>query len=198
MSAGILLSGGMDSIALAYWRRPKHAYTVNYGQAAFPGELRAAETVAQALGMEHQIVTADCSALGSGDMAGKTKSVHAPVSEWWPFRNQLIVTLASMKAIEDGVTELLVGSVKTDGVHADGTADFYERLNALTSMQEGALKVSVPAISLSTCELVRTSGIGIELLAWAHSCHVAEFACGRCRGCVKHAESMVELGHGRY
>ncbi len=198
MSVGILLSGGMDSIALSYWKRPQHAYTVNYGQAPFEGELRAAEAVASALGMVHHIVAADCRALGSGDMAGRPKSAHAPVSEWWPFRNQLIVTLAAMRAIEDGVTELLVGSVGTDGTHADGTPGFYERLDSLVSQQEGGLRIRVPAITMSTVELVRQSGIGMDLLAWSHSCHVASFACGQCRGCVKHAECMSALGHERY
>lgn len=198
MSVGILLSGGMDSIALCYWMKPQRAYTVNYGQAPFEGELRAAKSVANALGIIHEVVVADCGALGSGDMAGRATSAHAPVSEWWPFRNQLIVTLAAMRAIEDGVTELMVGSVRTDGAHADGTPAFYERLDSLVSQQEGGLRIRVPAISMSTVELVQRSGIGFDLLAWSHSCHVASFACGQCRGCVKHAECMSALGHERY
>lgn len=198
MSTGLLLSGGMDSVALAYWKRPAFAYTINYGQSAFEGELRAAQAVSAALSLTHHVVIADCSALGSGDMAGKAKSTHAPVPEWWPYRNQLIVTLAAMRAIEDGVKELLVGTVRSDGVHADGKLDFYEKLDALVSMQEGNVRIHVPAISMSTVELVRTSGIPFEMLTWAHSCHVAQFACGQCRGCVKHAESMKALGYGDY
>ncbi len=34
----ILLSGGMDSIALAYWKRPELAITINYGQKPFLAE----------------------------------------------------------------------------------------------------------------------------------------------------------------
>ena len=30
MSAALLLSGGMDSIALAYWRKPSIAITIDY------------------------------------------------------------------------------------------------------------------------------------------------------------------------
>jgi len=198
MSAGLLLSGGMDSVALAYWKRPAFAYTVNYGQASFEGELRASLAVSASLGITHHVVVADCSAIGSGDMAGKAKSAHAPVPEWWPYRNQLIVTLSAMRGIEDGVRELLVGSVKSDAVHADGKLDFYKKLDALVSMQEGNVRIRVPAISMTTVELVRMSRIPFETLAWAHSCHVAQFACGQCRGCVKHAESMKALGYGDY
>src|SRR5438552_1313960 len=125
MITGLLLSGGMDSVALAYWKRPTHAYTVDYGQAAFQGEYRAAAAIAKALGIEHHSIHADCSSLGSGDMSGKVASKHAPVSEWWPYRNQLVVTLTAMRALDDGIEELMVGSVRSDSSHVDGTPEFY-------------------------------------------------------------------------
>ena len=34
------------------------------------------------------------------------------------------------------------------------------------------------------------------VLAWAHSCHKADVACGNCRGCNKYFEVLRELGHG--
>lgn len=45
----ILLSGGMDSIALAYWLRPEVAITLDYGQKAAEAEIAAAARVAQLL-----------------------------------------------------------------------------------------------------------------------------------------------------
>ena len=63
----ILLSGGMDSIALAYWLRPEIAITLDYGQRAAEAEIKAAAKVAGALGIEHSVISVDCSALGSGD-----------------------------------------------------------------------------------------------------------------------------------
>jgi 7-cyano-7-deazaguanine synthase len=117
------------------------------------------------------------------------------VPEWWPFRNQLLVTLAGMRGVHLGVTELLVASVRTDGAHSDGTAAFYEQLDSLMRGQEGGIRVRAPAIGFTSVELVRRSGIPQELLAWSHSCHVASFSCGQCRGCAKHAEVMAELGY---
>jgi 7-cyano-7-deazaguanine synthase len=32
------------------------------------------------------------------------------------------------------------------------------------------------------------------VLAWAHSCHISDFACGQCRGCVKHYKTWEALG----
>ena len=55
------------------------------------------------------------------------------------------------------------------------------------------LRVTVPAIGMSTVELVQRSGIPRGMLAWAHSCHVGNLACGSCRGCVKHFHAMQDL-----
>lgn len=189
----LLLSGGMDSVALAHWLRPDFAITVDYGQRAASAEITASRHVCSILAIDHLTVTADCSSLGSGDMAGAPALPDAPVSEWWPFRNQLLATLAGMKAIAIGATELLLGSVASDSSHVDGTRDFYIALSALMVMQEGSLIVTAPALAMTTAELVRISGIARDTLAWAHSCHTSALACGDCRGCYKHREVMNEL-----
>lgn len=198
MNTGLLLSGGMDSNALAYWQRPKFAYTVDYGQLPAEGEIRAAATICNALSIQHRVIKADCSALGAGDLAGKPSSKLAPVSEWWPFRNQLLITLAGAAALSDGVTNLMIGAIRTDNRHADGRAEFFECINNLMQIQEGGMLITAPAITLGASELVKASGIPLRLLAWSHSCHIAAYACGQCRGCAKHAETMKELGYGDY
>src|SRR6185295_7954095 len=112
MNEAILLSGGMDSVALVVWKRPSISITIDYGQLSAAGEIRAARKVSEILGIKHHVVTADCRALGSGDLAGNAALPEAPVSEWWPFRNQLLVTLGAMKAIALKATTLICGSVK--------------------------------------------------------------------------------------
>ena len=184
----ILLSGGMDSIALAYWMHPEVAITLDYGQRSAEAEITAASQVANILSMEHHVLRIDCSSLGSGDLVGTTPIGNAPVSEWWPYRNQMLVTLALMKAIQLGVCELMVGSVKTDAQHTDGTAAFYEQLSKLVLMQEGSIKVTAPV------ELVKRSGIPENILMYAHSCHTSNHPCGRCHGCTKYMYVKEQLG----
>ncbi|MBX9705864.1 MAG: 7-cyano-7-deazaguanine synthase, partial [Gammaproteobacteria bacterium] len=92
MKTCLLLSGGMDSVSIAWWKRPDVAITINYGQQAALAEIQAAGSIARALNMEHHIITLDCSALGSGDMAGVASDKNAPASDWWPYRNQLLAT----------------------------------------------------------------------------------------------------------
>lgn len=193
----VLLSGGMDSIALAHWKRPDVGITIDYGQKAAATELAVAAQVAGLLEMRHETIRVDCASLGSGDMAGSEPLSTAPVTEWWPFRNQMLLTLAGMRAVGIGVTEMMTGSVTSDGSHADGRAEFYVAADALISMQEGGIRVSAPAIRMTTVELIRASGVPRETLAWAHSCHTGVLACGDCRGCHKHYQVMEHLyGNG--
>lgn len=194
----LLLSGGMDSIALAFALHPDLAITIDYGQQAASGEIRAASAVCAALNFRHLIVHADCRALGSGDMAGTTPISLAPTSEWWPYRNQLLITLASAAALHEGMTSVAIAAVSNDGFHADGRRAFFEAMNHVLELQEGRLVLEVPAIQDTTVSLCRRVCVPLEILAWAHSCHVSDYACGRCRGCNKHRESMRELGYGEY
>ncbi len=194
MKRAILLSGGMDSTCLAYWRKPDLAITIDYGHKAAEGEIRAALAVCEALKIRHHIIRANLSALGSGDLAGTPADPNAPASEWWPYRNQMLVTLAAMECIKHDIAVLEIGALRTDGFHVDGRREFVEALSALLSMQEGGLTLEAPAANYSADELVRVSGIPIEILAWSHSCHVSDYACGYCRGCHKHYETMESIG----
>ena len=195
MKTALLLSGGMDSIALAWWKRPEFAITIDYGQRAAHAEKVAAAQVCKELSLPHEVIEVDCSSLGSGDMAGAPTDPSGMTSDWWPYRNQLLVTLACMRAIARGAEVIYIGTVKSDGEsHLDGTKEFVRKMDELMAYQEGGLRVVAPAIELSTTELIRTAGVPPSLLAWSHSCHKANIACGDCRGCNKYLETYRELG----
>lgn len=198
MKTGLLLSGGMDSISIAWWKRPQWAVTIDYGQRAAKAEICAARQVCEQLGIEHEILTIDCSSLGSGDLSGRKPHPIAQTSDWWPYRNQLIITLACMSAISRGVRTLYIGTVNSDAEsHTDGTPEFVRRIDELISYQEAGLRVQAPAIDFSTPALVKEAQVPPGLLAWAHSCHTSNIACGQCRGCNKYINSFAELG-GEY
>ena len=194
----LLLSGGQDSVALAYLVRPAVAITVDYGQLPAEAEILASAEVSRCLGIEHHVLAVEGSALGSGDLAGSPPLRMAPASDWWPFRNQLLVTVAATAALLHFCDEVLLATVATDQTHSDGSSEFVAMLDRLLRMQEGNIGLRAPAAGMSTAELVRASGIPAEVFAWAHSCHKSNVACGRCRGCVKHREVMYELGQTVY
>lgn len=195
MKTALLLSGGMDSIAIAFWMQPEVAVTIDYGQRAAEAEISASSVVCCDLGIEHLIVRVDCSSLGSGDMAGKIANLYAAESDWWPYRNQMLITLSAMKVISLDVSRLLIGTVRTDQGHKDGTQAFVKAVNAVMMLQEGSLKVLAPAINFTTPELIRKSGVKMDQLGWAHSCHKANTPCCECRGCNKHFEVLQALRH---
>lgn len=185
MTTVLLLSGGVDSTALAYSLRPDLAITIDYGQTCAEAEVRASSQICDDLDLRHTVVEVDCSDLGTGELAQSEQLDVGETPEWWPFRNQLIITLAAMKSVQIGGEELVLGSVKGDNQHADGRQEFYETIDELLSIQEGNLSVSVPAIDQTSEELVDATDVPLSILGWTHSCHRSNWACGRCRGCVK-------------
>lgn len=198
MGVGLLMSGGLDSAALAFWKKPDVAMTIDYGQVCAEAEVLAAQQICREIGLVQELVRVDCRHLGSGDLAGISPHDDAPTQEWWPYRNQLLVTIGAMRALAMGVDRLLLGTVASDSSHRDGTVEFIASIDKLLQLQEGGMRVLAPAIEMSSAELIRTSGVSVDVLAWCHSCHTANTACGRCRGCFKHQSVFSELGYVPY
>jgi len=193
MSELLLLSGGIDSVAVAAWRRPSLCLTVDYGQAPAEAEFEAAKQVCSDLGLDWMGLTVPIRSLGSGNLASCESSPHSPHKEFWPFRNQFLITLAAMAALKHACTKVLIGTVSTDERHQDGTPRFIKAADLLIQLQEGGLQIGAPAIGLTTIELIRKSGISNETLGWTHSCHVSNLACGACNGCIKHSNIFHDL-----
>lgn len=195
MKTMLLLSGGMDSAALLWWKKPDIALTIDYGQLAAEAEIISSAKLCEYLKINHEVLRIDCHMLGSGDMAGQKINDNAPTSDWWPYRNQLLITFASMRAISLGVKKVWIGTVKSDSTHKDGTTKFIEKINKLVEFQEGNIQIEAPCITYTTKELINISGIPIDILSWAHSCHKANIECGHCRGCNKYFQTFRELDH---
>jgi 7-cyano-7-deazaguanine synthase len=186
----LLFSGGLDSTALAYSLRPDISVTVDYGQKPARGEIAAAEALCRELGLRHEVITVDLRSLGVGSLAGRPPSDLGRAEEWWPYRNQMLVTLAGMRFLPEGANEIVIGAVRTD-VHADGKAPFLRAIDRVMALQEGAVRVKAPARLLDPDKLLESSGLPVDLLGLTFSCHVMEYACGQCRGCLKHLNTIA-------
>lgn len=194
MNTGLLLSGGIDSSALAFWKRPTVCFTVDYGHLPAQAEISAARHIASQIGSRHEILKVDCTSLGSGDLTTKPALRFAPTPEWWPFRNQMLITFCAIRALELGIEQLMIGSVRSDAVHGDGTQDFFAAMRAILACQEGALRLETPAINITSQELVSASRIPLDSLLLTHSCHTGDLACGCCRGCQRRFATFQALG----
>lgn len=190
----LLMSGGLDSAALAAWKRPT-LLTVNYGQVASEGELRSASAIARSLGLHHYAIDVDARKVGAGDLAAAEPADDSRSSEWWPFRNQLLVTIAASWLILHPIADtILIGAVCEDARFADGTEGFLERLDDLLHYQEENLHLAAPAVHMTSAELVTISGLTESIASLAHSCDTASMACGHCRGCTKRNDVYRTLG----
>ncbi|WP_228289769.1 7-cyano-7-deazaguanine synthase [Acinetobacter pittii] len=191
MKKCLLLSGGIDSFCLAFLQKPDIAITIDYGQSAAEAEIRSSEFVCKKLGIIHEIIKVDCSHLGMGDLSNNPMSKYNEFSDWWPYRNQLLITLCAMKAIQLNINEIMIASVANDSSHIDGSQRFIDCIDNLISLQEGNLRITAPVNHLTTAELIKASKVNLNVLkSWSHSCHKANYPCGKCRGCYKHYESL--------
>lgn len=188
-----LLSGGVDSICLTYGLMPDIAYTIDYGQTVAEREIYVSKYICELLNIEHKVIQINCRSLGTGTLANSDNLSFAPSEEWWPYRNQLLITFAAMMGIKDGVIDLYLASVKSDKFHKDGTEEFYKLINETVSYQEGGLKVHCPTLNYYSHELVSKYNVPIDMLTIAHSCHISNLACGKCSGCLKQLKVRHEL-----
>ncbi len=126
-------------------------------------------------------------------MIGRPTSSGGSAPEFWPYRNQMLVTLAAMLLQPEGLDEIIVGAVSTDR-HADGRSSFFRALDRTMRLQEGSVRVSAPARKFSTVNLLQRSAFPKDLVGLTFSCHVHEYACGQCGGCLKHRQ-VVETAY---
>ncbi|WP_079606095.1 7-cyano-7-deazaguanine synthase [Bradyrhizobium erythrophlei] len=109
----LLFSGGLDSSALASWKRPDVCLTIDYGQRPASGEIAAAKAICDELRIRHELLTVDLRALGSGSLGGKPQSSLAQAEEWWPYRNQMLITLVVFRRNECCASLLKFGQAET-------------------------------------------------------------------------------------
>ena len=185
----LLFSGGIDSTVLAWWLRPERLLFVDYGQLSAPGEERAAVPVARDLGLPLDVRRVDLRPFGHGTMAG-TAALNPGAPEFWPYRNQVLVTLAAMAYADRNPLSILIGTVLGDDVHPDGSVAFREAMNGILAAQ-GNTTLEAPGAGSTTEQLIALSRAPLSVLGWTYSCHTGEWACGRCRGCIKHAQVMA-------
>lgn len=193
----LLLSGGLDSTALAIIHRPALCLTIDYGQRAAAGEIQAALEICREIGLRHEVLPLQLPELGAGLMAGERESALSEHPEFWPFRNTLLITLGAMFAAKHGLNRVLIGTSATDNRHRDGSPAFVRGMAEVVRMQEGSIEVVAPALDEDALSLILRSRAPASVLAWAHSCHVGAIACGQCPGCHKHSNTLEALGWNR-
>lgn len=183
----LLLSGGIESTCLAWRLRPDVAITIDYGQVSSLGEIQASKSVCEYLELEHRVISAKTNFVRSGLLAGAGGGsvFNNEHPEFWPYRNQFIITCALMALFSEPISKLAIGAVANDSKFSDGTPGFIEAINALVSLQKREIQVIAPALSFTSSELLASSKLPKQLVGLTFSCHSANIPCGVCPGCMK-------------
>jgi 7-cyano-7-deazaguanine synthase len=175
VKTALLLSGGIESTILAYEYKPDIAITIDYGQASANSEIKASKYICNKLNINHIILDVNI-----------LKYFNKKIEEWIPYRNQYLLTLATMILAEYEISELLIGTISTDKIHPDGSIEFIESFNNLLQIEKPRIKVIAPLIMLTSDELLEKTNIPLSLLSIAHSCTESSFPCNKCKSCKKY------------
>jgi len=205
--AVVLLSGGLDSTTLLAIARAEgfvpYALTFGYGQ-RHAVELRAAETVAQALAVrQHVVVSIDplvfqgSALVDPGVAVPKDRDVAAeseiPVT-YVPARNTIFLSYALAWAEVLGVQDLFIGVNALDySGYPDCRPEYiaaYEQLANLATKAavEGGprLRIHTPLIALTKAQIIARGlelGVDYSLTRTCYDPSPDGIACGRCDAC---------------
>ncbi len=212
--AVLCLSGGMDSCvcaALAARDHDLYAVHFSYGQRTEARELRAAQQIAEAVGVRELLhLTIDLfRRIGGSALTDRSIAVpeapaeesaigaHVPVT-YVPFRNAHFLSAAVSWAEVLGAQTVLIGAVEQDSSgYPDCRPAYYEAFNRLIAegTSEGMIRVETPLIQLRKRKIL---ALGVEVGAPFHvswSCYSGEqVACGVCESCVLRLRAFREAG----
>lgn len=200
-----LLSGGPDALVAARLVQKEGvelvALFVDYGQRTAARERRAALATATWLSVRRVIeerlnVYAQVSSAAMLAGAIGVRHEHA-ISEYVPFRNTVLLSLAVVCAESLGATAVVIGSTGSDHTSPDNSPAFISAMQAVVDTGTVARNVTVraPLIAYDKHAMVRCgANLGIPFeLTW--SCQNQEDnACGVCNNCLARRAAFTSAG----
>lgn len=187
----VLLSGGMDSIAVCRYllARPEHwaltrCLTVDYGQPAAQEEVIASAKWCRENGIDHEIRTVE---LDAGELARGDSEAPRVV----PGRNAVLLSLGVHVAAAHGSQRVVLGATGSDwGAYPDCRREFLEALSK-TFVQAYGVGIAAPLHATKKAEVAKL--LTAEDLEVAFSCYTPAGRgrhCGRCRSCIERMAAL--------
>ncbi|MFW6109333.1 MAG: 7-cyano-7-deazaguanine synthase QueC [archaeon] len=203
--AVVILSGGPDSVTVAYWAKKQgydvYGLTFNYGQKA-QIEINIAKELAKELDINHRIV--DISTL-SEIYQGVTSLIDndIPVTEKFtdpiivPFRNGVFMSIAVAYADAIGANHIFYGAHGSDEpYYPDCRKEFYQAFQAAARLgTERPINIESPYSGKSKAGLLKEAvKLGVPLMkTW--SCYLdGPSHCGLCESCNNRKKAFIEAG----
>lgn len=212
--AVVLFSGGLDSTTCLYWALAQgyicEALTLTYGQ-RHAREIRAAQTIAQKLGVKQHIIDLPLPWLSVCSLVDKAQALpDIPVdkitsgaipSTYVPGRNLMFLAVAGSLMDATNADAIIAGPNAVDfSGYPDCTPAFYRAaadalcLGTKRGITQG-IEVLAPLMKLSKADIIRLGvrlGVPFEL-TW--SCYAGgDKPCGHCDSCKLRARGFEEAG----
>lgn len=205
MKCAVILSGGPDSVTVAYWAKSRgfdvHAVTFDYGQKA-KIEISRAREIAEAIGATHKVI--DLSRLseiyeGVTSLVDEdievTKEFSDPIIV--PFRNGVFMAVTVAYAVGIGATHIFYGAHASDEpFYPDCRREFYEAFQEAARLgTETEMVIRSPFSDMPKSGIIRKAvELGVPLdRTW--SCYLnGPVHCGRCESCNNRRNAFAEAG----
>ena len=198
MKTVLLLSGGLDSGSLLFWAKAKKFQIfplfVNYGQPSYHGEWLAVKNLLKSLDLP-PIRPVNVSSIGQlGYDALKKERLHIE-TQYYPSRNTLLLTLASILAYKNGANNILIGLVKdTAQVFADCSEQYVQKINFLLKLEHPKMEVRAPFITISKLDAVKESlDFGFNPSVTFCCNRFSDHHCWSCPSCADRLKILSEL-----
>lgn len=212
MKAIVIVSGGLDSVTLAYEMAEQtndlHFLSFDYGQ-RHRKELHFARLAAKRLGARHDLI--DLTGLTTLISNSSLTNTAIPVPDGHyaettmkatvvPNRNAIMLSIAYGVAVSEEASVLALGVHAGDHfIYPDCRPDFIAKLGAaLSSGNQGFgdpdLKIVTPYIGISKADIVRRGAVRVPYTdTW--SCYKGgDVHCGVCGTCSERREAFVIAG----
>ena len=212
--AVVLLSGGLDSATVLAIARAEgyacHALSFDYGQ-RHGAELRAAERVAEALGViDRKRIHLGLDAIGGSALTDDSIAVPNQLQEgvipvtYVPARNTVFLAFALGYAEVLNATDIFIGVNAVDySGYPDCRPAFVEAFQTLANLAtkagvEGAkFRIHTPLITLSKADIIRRGmalGVDYGLTVSCYSADESGRACGVCDACRLRTAGFAAAG----
>jgi len=190
MRSILLMSGGIDSALLLYTIRPDFALFIDYGQVAAEGERQASRSLCDLAQTNLIERTCQIKSYRSKVMSGQGRETQ---DEYWPFRNQFLISIAAMEAVKRSADVIIIGIASGDAHFADGSIDFVRIASTLVATQHPQITVKAPLLEECNNSALLLHAVPPYFLRRTHSCNRSAQPCWDCPSCVRAAKILGQL-----
>lgn len=206
-NSAIIVSGGMDSITLLYYRKDEIALGISfdYGSNHNAREIPFAKMHCERLGIKHITINLDfmhqyfksslldgAEAIPEGHYADDNMK-----STVVPFRNGIMLAIAIGIAESNNLDQVFIANHGGDHtIYPDCRPEFINAIDAAaTAGTYNNVKVIAPYTKITKSDIARIGKrLGIDY-AETWSCYKGgEVHCGKCGTCVERKEALAEAG----